>query len=54
MVRDRGSKGMDGCPLTECTFLHIRWTEFYKPGVLPEARGDAKKMVVGSGGSAWN
>jgi hypothetical protein len=36
------------------TFLHNHWTEFYEPGVLPEACGDAKRMAVGSGGSAWN
>jgi hypothetical protein len=35
-------------------FLHNRWTEFYEPSVIPEARGDAKTMAVGSRGSMWN
>jgi hypothetical protein len=35
-------------------FLHNHWTGFYEPGVIPEARGDAKKMAVGSGRLARN
>jgi hypothetical protein len=41
-------------PPHQCIFLHNHWTEFYKPGVVPKARGDAKNMAVGSGGSAQN
>jgi hypothetical protein len=35
MVRDRGSKGMDGCPLTACWSLYLSRFDFtlhHKPG----------------------
>jgi hypothetical protein len=35
-------------------FLNNHWTEFYEPGVVPQARGDAKRMAVKSNGSARN
>jgi hypothetical protein len=35
-------------------FLHNRWTEFYKPTVVPKAHGNAKMMGVKSSGSAQN
>jgi hypothetical protein len=35
-------------------FLHNRWTEFYKPGVVPKARGNVKMMGVKSSESVQN